>query len=158
MLQTTPSLTLVAYKSHVAETAKALIAYSGCCKIWVLRGALGSGKTTLIRALCNEMGVKDHVTSPTFSLINEYTLPTGELMVHIDAYRLADSREIVELDYSFYLDMSSYCFIEWPKNIIPLLQSTYLEIQIEPLATDVRKVVATMVSNAIMDNFSCPRI
>ncbi len=150
MLQMVPPLILVAHKSYLPQTAKALIAYAGCCKIWVFRGALGAGKTTLIRALCNQMGVKDHVTSPTFSLINEYSLPTGELIYHMDAYRIADSREIVDLDYSFYLDIGSHCFIEWPEKIIPLLPTNYIEIQIETLATEVREVVATMIGNILV--------
>ncbi len=147
MLPPTTPLTLVTDKHGLPKTAQALLSYAGDYSIWGFRGGLGAGKTTLIKAICQHLGVQDHVTSPTFSLINEYTLPTGELIYHMDAYRLNDSTDMVELDYAFYMNAGTYCFIEWPEKMIPLLQQPYLEIQIAPLEMERRKIVATVMDH-----------
>jgi tRNA threonylcarbamoyladenosine biosynthesis protein TsaE len=148
MLQTT-TLTLVAHQGHLTEPVQALISYAGGCKIWVFKGDLGAGKTTLIKAICKELGVQEHVTSPTFSLINEYSSDTGDLIYHMDAYRLDKDEDIVELDYLFYLHTHAYCFIEWPEKIIPLIQQPYLEIQLHALTMEARQIVATMIDSTL---------
>ena len=145
--QPTTPLTLMANKYALAKTAQALLAYASDYNVWVFKGDLGAGKTTLISAICNQLGVQEHVTSPTFSLINEYTLPTGGLIYHMDAYRLHNERDMVELDYAFYLDNGTYCFIEWPEKLIPLLHAPYLEVQLQSVAIETRQIVATIIDN-----------
>lgn len=147
MLPYTTSLTLATEQYCLQKTAQALLSYASHYNIWGFKGDLGAGKTTLIKAICQHLGVQDHVTSPTFSLINEYTLPTGELIYHMDGYRLNDSTDMVELDYAFYMDAGAYCFIEWPEQIIQLLQQPYLEIQIAPLDMERRNIVATVIDH-----------
>tara|TARA_B100000780_G_C21026265_1_gene411395 strand:- start:586 stop:993 length:408 start_codon:yes stop_codon:yes gene_type:complete len=89
--------------------------------IIVFEGNMGVGKTTLIQALCNEWGVIDSVSSPTFSLINEYKTKEDSSIYHFDFYRLETAEEAFDFGVEEYIDSGSICFIEWPEKIIPLL-------------------------------------
>ena len=108
-------------------------------KIFVFYGNLGAGKTTLIKTLCQQLGYKDDVTSPTFSLVNHYT--TLEIDIyHMDLYRLKDEEEALEIGIEEYLYSGAYCFIEWPQVVIPLLDEPYYKVQIETLENLIRKI------------------
>ncbi|MBA3648379.1 MAG: tRNA (adenosine(37)-N6)-threonylcarbamoyltransferase complex ATPase subunit type 1 TsaE [Chitinophagales bacterium] len=98
-------------------------------KIFALSGEMGSGKTTLIGALCRMLGVKDRVTSPTFPIVNEY-YATGRIS-HIDLYRLNSISEVLNIGIEEYLAGNEYCFIEWPQLIKILLPSDTVFIKIE---------------------------
>lgn len=115
-MQAYKPLTTITYLNNLEETAKTVISYASPCKIWLFTGELGAGKTTLIKAICKQLGVTGYVASPTFSLINTYHLASGNLVHHIDAYRLVDVEEAIEMDFSFYFE-TGYCFIEWPSKI-----------------------------------------
>ncbi|RPI00636.1 MAG: tRNA (adenosine(37)-N6)-threonylcarbamoyltransferase complex ATPase subunit type 1 TsaE [Calditrichaeota bacterium] len=93
-----------------------------------LHGDLGAGKTVCIKGVCAGLGVSEHVTSPTFTLINEYR---GALPVyHFDFYRIADEHEVFELGLPEYLNGDGICLIEWPDRISPLLPGKRIEIRI----------------------------
>ena len=96
-------------------------------------GTLGVGKTTLVKNFCKNLGVIDHVSSPTFPIINEYSTRSIEKIYHFDFYRLNSFQEAIEIGTDLYLDTDSYCFIEWPKLILPLLNKDvlFLNIKIE---------------------------
>ena len=96
-------------------------------------GTLGVGKTTLIKNFCKNLGVLDHVSSPTFPIINEYSTRSNEKIYHFDFYRLNSFQEAIEIGTDLYLDTDSYCFIEWPELILPLLNKDvlFLSIKIE---------------------------
>ena len=96
--------------------AQELLIYAGSCNTWLFIGELGAGKTTLIKAICKQLGVVEYVASPTFSLVNTYHLASGNLIHHIDAYRLKNMEEAIEMDFPFYFE-TGYCFIEWPSKI-----------------------------------------
>ena len=102
-------------------------------RIFAISGNLGSGKTTLIKNLCIHLGVKDIVSSPTFPIINEYICNSGKKIFHFDFYRLNTIQEALDIGSELYLNSGSYCFIEWPELIIPLLdkQVLFLNLQIE---------------------------
>src|SRR5690349_11408391 len=117
MIQHSSPLILSTHLNNLEEAAQALITYAASCNIWLFKGELGAGKTTLIKAICKQLGVHEHVTSPTFALINTYHLPSGDPIYHLDAYRLSQEAEIVDMDYPFYLETGAYCFIEWPQKI-----------------------------------------
>ena len=98
-----------------------------------LDGTLGVGKTTLVKNFCKNLGVIDHVSSPTFPIINEYSTRSNEKIYHFDFYRLNSFQEALEIGTDLYLDTDSYCFIEWPELILPLLNKDvlFLSIKIE---------------------------
>lgn len=99
-------------------------------RIFAFFGDLGSGKTTFIKALCNELDVIDIVSSPTFSLINEYRNEAGDTIYHMDFYRINSVNEALDIGIEDYLTANHYCFIEWPEKIENLLpnQTTYVKI------------------------------
>ncbi|MBS3770490.1 MAG: tRNA (adenosine(37)-N6)-threonylcarbamoyltransferase complex ATPase subunit type 1 TsaE [Bacteroidales bacterium] len=99
-------------------------------KIFAFFGDLGSGKTTFIKAICNELNVIDIVSSPTFSLINEYRSKEGHIIYHMDFYRINSLDEALNIGIEDYLTTNNYCFIEWPEKIESLLpnQTTYIKI------------------------------
>ena len=96
-------------------------------------GTLGVGKTTLVKNFCKNLGVIDHVSSPTFPIINEYSTKSNEKIYHFDFYRLNSFQEAIEIGTDLYLDTDSYCFIEWPELILPLLNKDvlFLSLKIE---------------------------
>lgn len=92
-------------------------------KIFLFYGKMGVGKTTLIKALAKVMGVSDTVSSPTFSLVNEYKTSEGKTLYHFDFYRINEETEALDMGVEEYFDSGNYCFIEWPekiKNLLPL--------------------------------------
>ena len=99
-------------------------------KIFAFFGELGSGKTTFIKAICNELNVIDIVSSPTFSLINEYRSEEGSTIFHMDFYRINSINEALDIGIEDYFTTNNYCFIEWPEKIETLLpnQTTYVKI------------------------------
>ncbi len=100
-------------------------------RIFALFGKMGSGKTTLIKAFCNVLGVENVVSSPTFSLVNEYVTKQGEIVFHFDFYRINDINEVYDIGYEEYMYSGNYCFLEWPEMITELLPKSYVYISIE---------------------------
>lgn len=100
-------------------------------KIFTFHGDLGAGKTTLIKSFCKVLNVVDLVSSPTFSLVNEYSNDRGNTIYHFDLYRIKSVNELFDIGIEEYLDSSNYCFIEWPEKILNLIQGRYAEINIE---------------------------
>lgn len=96
---------------------------------FMLTGGLGVGKTTLVKYFCKQLGVQDVVSSPSFSIINEYMSDYG-LIYHFDFYRIQNQEEIFDLGYEEYFDSSNYCFVEWPEKINSLISSNIIEIEI----------------------------
>ncbi|MDR1582355.1 MAG: tRNA (adenosine(37)-N6)-threonylcarbamoyltransferase complex ATPase subunit type 1 TsaE [Prevotellaceae bacterium] len=100
-------------------------------KIIALYGNMGAGKTTLIQALCRELGIKESVTSPTFSLVNEYKTSDGKTVCHFDFYRINNITEVYDLGYEEYFYSGKLCFVEWPEMIEDLLPENTLRIYIQ---------------------------
>ena len=91
-------------------------------KIDIISGFLGAGKTTLIKAMCGELGVEQGTGSPSYSIVNEYRTAGNETVYHFDLFRLKDVAELDGIGFSEYLDSGKYCFVEWPelaKNLLP---------------------------------------
>ncbi len=99
-------------------------------KIILLEGEMGAGKTSFIKALCASMGVEDEVSSPTYSVVNEYRTKDNEPVFHFDCYRLESEEEALDFGIEEYLDSGSFCFIEWAEKISNLLASDYNTIKI----------------------------
>lgn len=94
-------------------------------------GAMGVGKTTFIKALCNKMGVDDTVNSPSFSIINEYRTKEGRTIFHFDFYRLRNEEELLDLGYEDYFYGGDICLLEWPEKIENYLPEKLLKLNLE---------------------------
>ena len=97
--------------------------------IWLFNGEMGAGKTTLIKSLCRYLGYTDEVTSPTFSLVNEYQTPSS-MIYHMDLYRLNSENELLDIGFEEYLDGDAFCFIEWPQIAENLIVQSHYKIKI----------------------------
>ena len=104
-------------------------------------GPMGVGKTTLIKAIVKELGGKDEVSSPTFGLVNEYHLLDGNLLgYHFDFYRLNNETEALDVGVEDYFNNNSWVFMEWPEKIKNLLPDNHINLQIEILGPDKRRI------------------
>ena len=126
---------------HIHEAAREFIAAMGDNTVFALYGKMGAGKTTFIKALCQELGVEDVVTSPTFAVINEYRSDiAGELIYHFDFYRIKKLEEVYDMGYEDYFYSGALCFIEWPELVEELLPGNTLKVTIEELEDGSRKL------------------
>lgn len=112
------------------KVAKEILSYGKRFKIWILKGDLGAGKTTFIQEVSKQMGVEDHISSPSYALINEYLTPLNDRIYHFDLFRIKTTSEVLDIGIDEYLESGSYCFIEWPEIAETLLPAKFLEIQI----------------------------
>lgn len=126
---------------HIHEAAREFIAAMGDNTVFALYGKMGVGKTTFIKALCQELGVEDVVTSPTFAVINEYRSDiAGELIYHFDFYRIKKLEEVYDMGYEDYFYSGALCFIEWPELVEELLPGNTIKVTIEELEDGSRKL------------------
>ena len=109
----------------------------------LLKGQMGAGKTTLIKAICKELGVVDEVSSPTYSLVNEYHSANGEIVYHFDLYRINDESEALDMGIDEYLYSGSKCLIEWPEKISNLLPQDCATVEISVDENDRHFVIKT---------------
>jgi tRNA threonylcarbamoyladenosine biosynthesis protein TsaE len=99
-------------------------------RIFAFFGAMGAGKTTFIKKVCRQLGVKDEVNSPTFAIINEYIRENRESVFHFDLYRLKSWQELLDIGYEDYFYSGKFCFIEWPEKIENLLPEDAINVAI----------------------------
>ena len=118
----------------IHEAAREFIAAMGDNTVFALYGKMGAGKTTFVKALCEELGVTDVITSPTFAIVNEYRSDeTGELIYHFDFYRIKKLSEEYDMGYEDYFYSGALCFIEWPELVEELLPGNAVKVTIEEL-------------------------
>ena len=125
--------------SELSQVAGALLKAYGQKPIWAFQAPMGAGKTTLIAAICKEMGITDHVTSPTFAIMNQYDA-SGKLVYHMDWYRIQDEKEALRTGIEAALEEADQCFIEWPENAKGLLPQDTQVFQIEILDPEHRRI------------------
>jgi tRNA threonylcarbamoyladenosine biosynthesis protein TsaE len=118
-------------KRHLHSAARELLNHTGDNKILAFYGAMGSGKTTIIKVICEILGATDIVTSPTFTLVNEYKTSTGESLFHFDFYRIKKTEEVFDFGIEEYFASGSYCFMEWPELVEDILPPGTVRIKIE---------------------------
>jgi tRNA threonylcarbamoyladenosine biosynthesis protein TsaE len=119
--------------------AQQLITYAGNNRIFLFHGDMGAGKTTFIKALCECLGVKEGVTSPTFALVNEYPATSAKIY-HFDFYRLKTQTEALDMGCEEYFYSGNYCFIEWPEKIPDMLPLHYTDVTIKVLPDNKREI------------------
>lgn len=135
----------IAGLSALDESAKLLLQNFENDRVFAFYGSMGAGKTTLIKAICHQLGSADYVTSPSFSLINEYSTSGGDTIYHFDFYRIKKLEEAFDLGYEDYIYSGNYCLIEWPEMIEPLLPEGIVEVRITELENGVRMIEAKKV-------------
>jgi len=107
---------------HINEAARDFIAQMGQHTVFAFYGKMGAGKTTFVKAVCEQLGVEDVITSPTFAIVNEYrSETTAEVIYHFDFYRIKKLEEVYDMGYEDYFYSGALCFIEWPELIEELL-------------------------------------
>lgn len=99
-------------------------------KIFAFYGKMGAGKTTFIKAVCEALGVKDVINSPTFAIVNEYLAGNGEPIYHFDFYRIRKEQEVLDIGYEDYIYSDCLCFMEWPELIEDLLPEDTVKVTI----------------------------
>ena len=114
---------------HIRETAREFIDNMGNRKVFAFYGKMGAGKTTFIKAVCEELGVEDVITSPTFAIINEYS-GKDDTIYHFDFYRIKKLEEVYDMGYEDYFYSGALCFIEWPELIEEVLPEDAVKVQI----------------------------
>ncbi len=119
---------LIYSEQELEELAIELIAFAGQQKVWIFKGEMGAGKTTFIRAICHKLEVIQNVSSPTFSLVNEYLCQNGDLVYHFDFYRINSEKEAVDIGCEEYFYGNGICLIEWPEKILNLLPEQLVEV------------------------------
>lgn len=113
---------------NIADAAKKFLAEAGDRRVFAFHGGMGAGKTTFIKALCSELGVTEVVASPTFAIVNEYMAQNGEPVYHFDLYRVKTMDEACGFGCEDYFYSGSYCFIEWPELVEPLLPDDTVDV------------------------------
>lgn len=116
---------------NIHEAAKQFLANMGNSKVFAFYGKMGAGKTTFIKAICEELGVEDVITSPTFAIVNEYTTREDTPIYHFDFYRIKKIEEVYDMGYEDYFYSGNLCFLEWPELIEDLLPEDVTKVSIK---------------------------
>jgi len=115
----------------IRSAAKEFIKVMGDNKVFAFHGSMGAGKTTFIKAVCEELGVIETVSSPTFAIINEYKDGEGRPIFHFDFYRINKLEEVYDFGYEDYFYSGNLCFIEWPELVESILPENTVKISIQ---------------------------
>lgn len=115
----------------IRETAREFVANMGQANVFAFYGKMGAGKTTFVKAICEELGVEDVITSPTFAIVNEYqSTKTGGPIYHFDFYRIKKLDEVYDMGYEDYFYSGAPCFLEWPELIEEILPNDAVKVTI----------------------------
>ena len=123
---------------HIHEAAREFIEHIGDARVFAFYGKMGAGKTTFVKAVCEELGVEDVITSPTFAIVNEFALNSWPITVsqqptaiyHFDFYRIKKLEEVYDMGYEDYFYSGALCFIEWPELIEEILPDDAVRVSI----------------------------
>lgn len=125
---------------NIHSAAKQFIEATVNYSVFALHGDMGAGKTTFVHAVCEAMGVKDNISSPTFSIINQYTNQDKQIIYHIDLYRLKDDEEAIHAGIEDCLYSGNTCFVEWPDRAPGIFPDHTLHITISTIDMNTRKL------------------
>ncbi len=122
---------ITATQQQLPEVAKAILETYPNERVFGFYGEMGTGKTTLIKEICRQLGVQDITSSPTFAIINEYWTDNGSPLYHFDFYRIDEPADATRIGFEDYLYSGSYCFIEWTEKVEEILQDDFIPIRIQ---------------------------
>ncbi len=125
---------------NIHEAAREFIENMGGSNVFAFYGKMGAGKTTFIKAICEEQGVEDVITSPTFAIVNEYSDIDGDPIYHFDFYRIKKLEEVYDMGYEDYFDSGYLCLLEWPELIEELLPEDAVKVTITELEDGTREI------------------
>ena len=114
---------------NIREAAREFINHIGDTRVFAFYGKMGAGKTTVVKAICEELGVDDVITSPTFAIVNEYSTDQS-VIYHFDFYRIKRLEEVYDMGYEDYFYSGALCFIEWPELIEDILPDDAIRVSI----------------------------
>lgn len=123
----------------IADAAREFVEQIGDKRVFAFYGGMGAGKTTFIKAVCEQLGVKDAVTSPTFAIVNEYASDFGPVY-HFDFYRIKNLSEVMDLGFEDYAYSGNFCLMEWPELIEDLLPDNTVNVHIAETSNGMRTV------------------
>ncbi|MBP5714220.1 MAG: tRNA (adenosine(37)-N6)-threonylcarbamoyltransferase complex ATPase subunit type 1 TsaE [Prevotella sp.] len=131
---------------HIGEAAREFIEHIGEHRVFAFYGEMGAGKTTFIKAICEELGVEDVITSPTFAIVNEYSLtshlsPLTSKIYHFDFYRIKKLEEVYDMGFEDYFYSGALCFIEWPELIEEVLPEDAVKVHIKEKEDGTRTIL-----------------
>jgi tRNA threonylcarbamoyladenosine biosynthesis protein TsaE len=121
------------------------------CRVWLFHGEMGSGKTTLIKEVCKILGVEDVMSSPTFSIVNEYQTTDLNTIYHFDFYRIKNETEAIDIGTEEYFYSGNPCFVEWPEKIPTLIPMPHAEVRIQ-VETNTKRTIAIAVHDGKKEN------
>lgn len=122
---------ITANEQQLPEVAKAILKAYPRERVFGFYGEMGTGKTTLIKEICRELGVQDITSSPTFAIVNEYWTESGAPLYHFDFYRIYEPADASRIGFEEYLYSGNYCFIEWTEKVEEILQGDFIPIHIQ---------------------------
>ena len=134
------NITITDTELSLQQAAKTFVENMKDRKIFAFYGKMGAGKTTFIKAICEQMGVRDVVTSPTFAIVNEYTDGRDNILYHFDFYRIEKLEEVYDMGYEDYFYSGNVCFLEWPELIEEILPNDTVRVTISEQADGTRTV------------------
>lgn len=129
---------ITATEQQLSVVAKAILKAYPQERVFGFYGEMGTGKTTLIKEICRELGVQDITSSPTFAIVNEYWTENGSPLYHFDFYRIDEPADATRIGFEEYLYSGNYCFIEWTEKVEEILQDDFIPIRIQRVDDDTR--------------------
>lgn len=129
---------ITATEQQLPEVAKAILKTYPQERVFGFYGEMGTGKTTLIKEICRELGVQDITSSPTFAIVNEYWTEQGSPLYHFDFYRIDEPADATRIGFEEYLYSGHYCFIEWTEKVEEILQDDFIPIRIQRVDDNTR--------------------
>lgn len=132
---------IVENEKKIINAARWLLGHMDDFRIFSFKGEMGAGKTTLIKAICEQLGVSENVSSPSFALVYEYSSPREGIIYHFDLYRIKEKSELFDLGYEDYLYSGNLCFIEWPEIAEDLLPPETVKVLLEVNPDNSRKII-----------------
>ena len=131
--------------TNIDEISQLIVDKIKTVKTIMLRGELGSGKTTIVKSVLKKIGVNEVVTSPTFSIVNEYN-SAETIIYHFDLYRIENTKELDVIGFEDYIYSQNICFIEWPEIVLDKINFKYLDIEVKYLDENNREILISEIN------------